>query len=96
MRSERSIDETNHPHLCGKPCHGLHAGVRRRRATTGVAAQTVQGGSITGTTDTAAASRSSTVPPPLRSRLDDIIARGTLRICTTGDYKPYSFLRPDG
>jgi cyclohexadienyl dehydratase len=63
----------------------------------GVAAQTVQGGSITGTTDTNAVPRSSTVPtPPLRSRLDDIIARGTLRICTTGDYKPYSFLRPDG
>ena len=30
------------------------------------------------------------------SRLDDVIARGTLRICTTGDYKPYSFYRPDG
>jgi cyclohexadienyl dehydratase len=30
------------------------------------------------------------------SRLDQIAARGTLRICTTGDYKPYSFYRPDG
>lgn len=30
------------------------------------------------------------------SRLDEVIARGTLRICTTGDYKPYSFYRPDG
>jgi len=30
------------------------------------------------------------------SRLDDIISRGTLRACTTGDYKPYSFQRADG
>jgi len=30
------------------------------------------------------------------SRLDEIISRGTLRACTTGDYKPYSFQRADG
>lgn len=30
------------------------------------------------------------------SRLDDITSRGTLRACTTGDYKPYSFQRADG
>jgi len=30
------------------------------------------------------------------SRLDDVQARGTLRACTTGDYKPYSYARPDG
>ncbi|KVH50628.1 transporter substrate-binding domain-containing protein [Burkholderia diffusa] len=30
------------------------------------------------------------------SRLDDVIARGTLRVCTTGDYKPYSYYRTDG
>jgi cyclohexadienyl dehydratase len=30
------------------------------------------------------------------SRLDEVIARGTLRACTTGDYKPYSYARPDG
>jgi cyclohexadienyl dehydratase len=30
------------------------------------------------------------------SRLDEIIARGTLRACTTGDYKPYSFYKQDG
>jgi cyclohexadienyl dehydratase len=30
------------------------------------------------------------------SRLDEVIASGTLRACTTGDYKPYSFYRPDG
>lgn len=31
-----------------------------------------------------------------QSRLDTVLARGTLRVCTTGDYKPYSFLKPDG
>lgn len=30
------------------------------------------------------------------SRLDDIIRTGSLRICTTGDYKPFTYLRPDG
>jgi len=30
------------------------------------------------------------------SRLDEVIARGTLRACTTGDYKPYSFYKSDG
>ena len=30
------------------------------------------------------------------SRLDEIVARGTLRACTTGDYKPYSFYKQDG
>jgi cyclohexadienyl dehydratase len=30
------------------------------------------------------------------SRLDEVISRGTLRACTTGDYKPYSFQRADG
>jgi cyclohexadienyl dehydratase len=34
------------------------------------------------------------VAPP--SRLDQITTNLTLRVCTTGDYKPYSFLRPDG
>ncbi|MDR5855871.1 transporter substrate-binding domain-containing protein [Caballeronia sp. LZ062] len=45
--------------------------------------QTVQGGSVV------------QAPAPA-SRLDEILARHTLRVCTTGDYKPYSFLRPDG
>ena len=30
------------------------------------------------------------------SRLDEIVSRGTLRACTTGDYKPYSFYKTDG
>ena len=30
------------------------------------------------------------------TRLDAIVAAHRLRVCTTGDYKPYSFRRPDG
>lgn len=30
------------------------------------------------------------------SRLDQILASKTLEVCTTGDYKPYTYLRPDG
>jgi cyclohexadienyl dehydratase len=33
---------------------------------------------------------------PVGGRLDAIIGRGTLRVCTTGDYKPFSFLAADG
>ena len=33
---------------------------------------------------------------PSGSRLDDIIKSGKLRVCTPGDYKPFSFQRPDG
>jgi cyclohexadienyl dehydratase len=30
------------------------------------------------------------------SHLDTILQKGTIRVCTTGDYKPYTFLREDG
>jgi cyclohexadienyl dehydratase len=30
------------------------------------------------------------------SRLDDVVKSGKLRVCTPGDYKPFSFQRPDG
>ncbi|QNH78964.1 transporter substrate-binding domain-containing protein [Pseudomonas protegens] len=30
------------------------------------------------------------------SRLDQVLQRGQLKVCTTGDYKPYSYLRDDG
>ena len=30
------------------------------------------------------------------SRLDDVIKSGRLRVCTPGDYKPFSYLRPEG
>ena len=33
---------------------------------------------------------------PSGSRLDDVIKSGKLRVCTPGDYKPFSYLRPDG
>src|SRR6516165_8889997 len=31
-----------------------------------------------------------------RSRLDDVIRAGKLRVCTPGDYKPFSLAKPDG
>ena len=30
------------------------------------------------------------------SRLDEVMKSGKLRVCTPGDYKPFSFQRPDG
>ncbi len=33
---------------------------------------------------------------PSGSRLDDVIKNGKLRVCTPGDYKPFSFQKPDG
>ncbi|WP_297323431.1 transporter substrate-binding domain-containing protein [uncultured Bartonella sp.] len=30
------------------------------------------------------------------SKLDDVLETKTLRVCTTGDYKPYSFLKTNG
>ena len=33
---------------------------------------------------------------PAPSRLDDVIKSGKLRVCTPGDYKPFSYLRADG
>jgi cyclohexadienyl dehydratase len=53
-------------------------------------AQTIQAGAVAGAKPVASA------PVAAPSRLDDILARHTLRVCTTGDYKPYSFLRADG
>ena len=46
--------------------------------------------------DTTAAAATDTAGSPPASRLDTITARSTLRVCTTGDYKPYSFLKADG
>lgn len=33
---------------------------------------------------------------PSTSHLDQVIERGHLNVCTTGDYKPYTYLRTDG
>ena len=33
---------------------------------------------------------------PSASRLDEIIKAGKLRVCSPGDYKPFSFQKPDG
>lgn len=56
-------------------------------------AQTIQAGTVSGRP---AASATPAVAVPAPSHLDDVLARHTLRVCTTGDYKPYSFLKPDG
>ncbi|MBF5012268.1 transporter substrate-binding domain-containing protein [Burkholderia pseudomultivorans] len=44
----------------------------------------------------AAHAQAATPSPAAASRLDEVLARGTLRVCTTGDYKPYSYYRADG
>jgi cyclohexadienyl dehydratase len=44
----------------------------------------------------AGAVQAQSVAPAASSRLDEILARGTMRACTTGDYKPYSFYKQDG
>lgn len=38
----------------------------------------------------------SALADPTPSRLDEVLQRGTLTVCTTGDYPPYSALRADG
>jgi cyclohexadienyl dehydratase len=58
-------------------------------------AQTVQAGTVSGR-PAASATPAPAAAAPAPSRLDDVLARRTLRVCTTGDYKPYSFLKPDG
>ncbi|KGC07857.1 transporter substrate-binding domain-containing protein [Burkholderia cepacia] len=42
------------------------------------------------------AAGAATTAPAAGTRLDDVLARGALRVCTTGDYKPYSYHRADG
>jgi cyclohexadienyl dehydratase len=61
-------------------------------AAFGAHAQTVETGTVAAA-KVAPAPDAPVVPP---SRLDQITTNLTLRVCTTGDYKPYSFLRPDG
>lgn len=36
-----------------------------------------------------------TIAAPTSSLLDEVQQRGALKVCTTGDYKPYTFLRDD-
>jgi len=44
----------------------------------------------------ALAAASAFAQAPSGSRLDDVVKSGKLRVCTPGDYKPFSFHRPDG
>jgi cyclohexadienyl dehydratase len=58
------------------------AGVADAQSGTGASAGATMGASVS-------------APAPA-SRLDEVLARGTLRACTTGDYKPYSFDKGNG
>ncbi|KMY85111.1 Cyclohexadienyl dehydratase [Candidatus Paraburkholderia calva] len=49
-----------------------------------------------GTVSACAAQAASALPAAPPSHLDQLLASHVLWVCTTGDYKPYSFLRPDG
>ena len=51
---------------------------------------------LLGAMSCAGAVQAQSVAPAAASRLDEILARGTMRACTTGDYKPYSFYKQDG
>lgn len=53
-------------------------------------------GAAFGQAQSAAPATAQTSPSSPSSRLDTVIAHGTLRVCTTGDYKPYSYYRQDG
>ncbi len=44
----------------------------------------------------AAAAAAAQTPAPAASRLDEIVKSGKLRVCTPGDYKPFSLHKPDG
>nr|WP_217901737.1 MULTISPECIES: transporter substrate-binding domain-containing protein [unclassified Rhodococcus (in: high G+C Gram-positive bacteria)] len=47
-------------------------------------------GACSGSSDAAEATES----PATTSRLDSVLESGTLKVCTTGDYRPYSYLDP--
>ncbi|WP_414443540.1 transporter substrate-binding domain-containing protein [Burkholderia sp. 22PA0106] len=58
---------------------------------------TLAGGAAHAATDAAPDATAPIVAAPApASRLDTVLARGTLRVCTTGDYRPYTYYRPDG
>jgi cyclohexadienyl dehydratase len=51
---------------------------------------------MTGVTPTAQAQLAPSAPVAMQvTRLDEIVARGTLRIGMTGDYKPFTFFNPE-
>ena len=43
----------------------------------------------------ASAAPAQTAPPPASSQLDAVQQRGALQVCTTGDYKPFTFHRAE-
>lgn len=67
----------------------------KRTATVVAVVAIVVSGALFGA-GVALAQTTGTPPGAVPSRLDEVLARGTLRACTTGDYKPYSYYRQDG
>jgi cyclohexadienyl dehydratase len=63
-----------------------------------VNAQTVETGSVSAAKPVPASVPAAPAPAPVapQSHLDQVLVSLRLRVCTTGDYKPYSFLRQDG
>ncbi|WP_242468196.1 transporter substrate-binding domain-containing protein [Burkholderia plantarii] len=94
-RSLRPIHHARHARRPHRP-----APARRPFLAAPAAALALAGAAVFGSTSaqaadaTEAAGTTSAAAPA--SRLDAVLARGTLRICTTGDYRPYSYYRPDG
>lgn len=61
-----------------------------RRATTGAALVTA--GMLVGGTATASETAESADPATV---LDEVLADGAMQVCTTGDYRPFTYLDPD-
>ncbi|QKM48860.1 Cyclohexadienyl dehydratase [Burkholderia glumae] len=83
-----------------RPIHPAHRARRPLRPLSAVAfalaSAAIAGAMPARAADPAEAASSAATPPTPASRLDAVLARGTLRVCTTGDYRPYSYYRPDG
>ncbi|TDV11010.1 transporter substrate-binding domain-containing protein [Paraburkholderia caballeronis] len=68
----------------------------KKAVTVAIAVAGMLGAAGAASAQTAQAAAAATQPAATPSRLDEVIARGTLRACTTGDYKPYSYYRDGG
>lgn len=81
--------------------NGLHgrtslAGMVGACAILGLLAITGCTGPAEGTAATQSPTTSSNAGPETApSRLDSVLAAGTLKVCSTGDYKPFSYLDPE-
>ncbi|WP_338604695.1 transporter substrate-binding domain-containing protein [Saccharopolyspora sp. SCSIO 74807] len=80
---------------CSVPAGGRPAGGREDAAPPENAAG--QPNDATGQPDVATVQPNGpTAGNPAPSRLDEVIRRGELRVCSTGDYRPFTYRAPDG